>query len=76
MFSRETLLYACFPLHMLPLELLPIKIWSFPTLVFLNFRDVFTGATSATGVLPKFSDTLTLSPPGVADSANHCRGLN
>ena len=27
-------------------------------------RDVFTGATGATEVAPKFSDTLTLSPPG------------
>ena len=27
-------------------------------------RDVTTGATGATEVAPKFSDTLTLSPPG------------
>ena len=27
-------------------------------------RDVSTGATGATAVAPKFSDTLTLSPPG------------
>ena len=38
-------------------------------------RDVSTGATGATAVAPKFSDTLTLSPPGGgADSAHHCRG--
>ena len=34
-------------------------------------RDVSTGATE---VAPKFSDTLTLFPPGVADSAHHRRG--
>ena len=28
------------------------------------YRDVSTGATGATEVAPKFSDTLTLSPPG------------
>ena len=38
------------------------------------FRDVFTGATGATAVAPKFSDTLTLSQPGGADSAHHRRG--
>ena len=27
-------------------------------------RDVSTGSTGATEVAPKFSDTLTLSPPG------------
>ena len=32
-------------------------------------RDVSTGAT---GVAPKFSDTLTLFQPGGADSAHHC----
>ena len=38
-------------------------------------RDVSTGATGATEVAPKFSNTLTLSPPGRgADSAHHCRG--
>ena len=34
-------------------------------------RDVTAGATE---VAPKFSDTLTLSPPGRADSAYHRRG--
>ena len=29
-----------------------------------NSRDVTTGATGATAVTPKFSDTLTLSQPG------------
>ena len=29
-----------------------------------DHRDVTTGATGATEVAPKFSDTLTLSPPG------------
>ena len=38
------------------------------------FRDVFAGATGATAVAPKFSDTLTLSQPGGADSAHHRRG--
>ena len=37
-------------------------------------RDVSAGATGATLVAPKFSDTLTLSQPGGADSAHHCRG--
>ena len=37
-------------------------------------RDVSTGATDATAVAPKFSDTLTLFQPGGADSAHHCRG--
>ena len=37
-------------------------------------NDVSTGATSATAVAPKFSDTLTLSQPRGADSANHRRG--
>ena len=41
--------------------------------VFMD-RDVSTGATGATEVAPKFSDTLTLSPPGGADSAHHRRG--
>ena len=35
----------------------------------LGSRDVFTGATGATAVAPKFSDTLTLFQPGGADSA-------
>ena len=34
-------------------------------------RDVSAGATGATVVAPKFSDTLTLSQPGGADSAHH-----
>ena len=38
------------------------------------FRDVSTGATGATAVAPKFSDTLTLSQPGGTDSAHHCGG--
>ena len=37
-------------------------------------RDVTTGATGATEVAPKFSDTLTLSQPRGADSTHHCRG--
>ena len=32
-------------------------------------RDVTAGATGATAVAPKFSDTLTLFQPGGADSA-------
>ena len=36
-------------------------------------RDVSKGATGATLVAPKFLDTLTLSPPRGADSANHLR---
>ena len=39
-------------------------------------RDVSAGATGATTVAPKFSDTLTLSQPGGADSAHHRRGRN
>ena len=35
-----------------------------------SIRDVTAGATSATVVAPKFSDTLTLFQPGGAD----CRG--
>ena len=45
--------------------------WKKTTVV---FRDVTTGATGATAVAPKFSDTLTLSQPRGADSAHHCRG--
>ena len=41
---------------------------------YILFRDVTTGATGATEVAPKFSDTLTLSTPGGADSAHHRRG--
>jgi hypothetical protein len=37
-------------------------------------RDVSTGATGATTVAPKFSDTLTLFQPGGADSAHRWRG--
>ena len=37
-------------------------------------RDVTTGATGATEVAPKFSDTLTLSQQRGANSAHHCRG--
>ena len=37
-------------------------------------RDVTTGATGATKVASKFSDTLTLSYPMGADSAHHHRG--
>ena len=44
--------------------------------VSLYCRDVSTGATGATEVAPKFSDTLTLSPPRGADSAHHRRGRN
>ena len=40
----------------------------------IAFRGVTTGATGATDVAPKFSDTLTLSQPKGADSAHHCRG--
>ena len=38
----------------------------------IRFRDVSIGATGATLVAPKFSDTLTLFQPGQgADSAHH-----
>ena len=37
-------------------------------------RDVFTGATGATAVPPKFSDTLTLFQPRGAYSTYHHRG--
>ena len=40
----------------------------------LSSRDVSTGATGATEVAPKFSDTLTLFQPRGADSANHWHG--
>ena len=36
----------------------------------LNSRDVSTGATGMTAVASEFSDTLTLSPPGGANSAH------
>ena len=47
-----------------------------PNLIYniITARDVFTGATGATEVAPKFLDSLTLSPPCVADSAHHRRG--
>ena len=37
-------------------------------------RDVSAGATGATAVAPKFSDTLTLTQPWGADFAHHRRG--
>ena len=37
-------------------------------------RDVSVGATGATAVAPKFSDTLTLFQPGGEDYAHHWRG--
>ena len=37
-------------------------------------RDVTTGATGATAVASRFSDTLTLFQPRGADSAHHSRG--
>ena len=40
----------------------------------MHVRDVSAGATGATAVAPKFSDTLTLSQPEGADSALHRRG--
>ena len=40
----------------------------------IKYRDVSTGATGATEVAPKFSDTLTLFQPGGADSTHHWRG--
>ena len=40
----------------------------------IRARDVSAGATGATAVAPKFSDTLTLSQPEGADSAHHRRG--
>ena len=39
-----------------------------------SIRDVSAGATGATAVAPKFSDTLTLSQPWGADFAYHRRG--
>ena len=44
------------------------------SLLYMVNRDVTTGATGATAVAPKFSDTLTLSQPRGADSAHYCRG--
>ena len=41
---------------------------------YIIYRDVSTGVTGATVVTPKFSDTLTLSLLGGADSSHHCRG--
>ena len=40
----------------------------------IRIRDVTTGATGATEVAPKFSDTLTLSQLRGADSAHLYRG--
>ena len=40
----------------------------------IYLRDVSAGATGATEVAPKFSDTLTLSQPGGADFAHRRRG--
>ena len=41
----------------------------------MSLRDVSAGATGATAVAPKFSDTLTLSQPGGgADSTHYRRG--
>ena len=40
----------------------------------MQCRDVSTGATGATGVAPKFSDTLTLFQLRGADSAHHWHG--
>ena len=37
-------------------------------------RDVSAGATGATEVAPKFSDTLTLFQPRGADTAHHWQG--
>ena len=51
-------------------EIFAYKIIHIPVLS----RDVSAGATGATAVAPKFSDTLTLSQPGGADSAHHRRG--
>ena len=46
----------------------------FYKVLFNYLRDVTTGATGATEVAPKFSDTLTLSQPWGADFAHHRRG--
>ena len=46
----------------------------FLNILHISSRDVFAGATGATAVAPKFSDTLTLSQLGGADSAHHRRG--
>ena len=53
--------------------------WQLHRYVFIGskamaFRDVSAGATGATVVAPTFSDTLTLSQPGGADSAHDRRG--
>ena len=58
-----------FPLHISPTDLDGMY-------VCILGRDVSAGATGATAVAPKFSDALTLSPPGGADSAHHRRGRN
>ena len=41
-----------------------------------RYKDVSTGAIGVTAVAPKFSDTLTVSPPGGTDSVYHRRGCN
>ena len=41
---------------------------------YLTCRDVTTGATGATEVAPRFSETLTLSQLRGADFAHHCKG--
>ena len=41
---------------------------------YIIYRDVSTGATGATAVAPKFSDTLTLFQPGGQILPLHCRG--
>ena len=43
-------------------------------IVIIRCSDVSAGATGATAVAPKFSDTLNLSQPWGADFAHHRRG--
>ena len=50
-----------------------LKIISISEIGEMPDRDVTTGATGATAIAPKFSDTLTLSQPRGADSAHHPR---
>ena len=56
------------------------KLWSFRLTLFFakvglyQTRDVTTGATGATMVAAKFSDSLTLSQTRGSDSAHHRRG--
>ena len=63
------------------LKLVPLclaNLTQFTVLLFIllptELRDVTTGATGATAVVPKFSDTLTLSQPRGEDSVHHQRG--